>query len=223
MKWLWRIALALFLVFTLLFLLAERMGWMTGAAVGGWIEAVRASRGGRWLAAALVIGLLSGDLLLPVPSSVVMTLSGSALGWAAGTAAAFAGAMGSALLGFGLCRRYSRPAFRRLVGPEEEARADGFMRRYGAWAILLSRSVPMLTEVVSCAAGLSGLSWRAFTLLSATGTLPLCGIYAWAGSRGVQSGFGWALWLAFILPALGFTVLRLFRRKTKRKCVGCPP
>lgn len=213
MKWLLRMALAMFLVFTLLFLLAEQMGWMTGAAVGGWMEAVRTSRGGTWLAAATVIGLLAGDLLLPVPSSVVMTLSGSVLGWVAGTAAAFVGAMASALIGFGLCRHYGRPAFRRLVGESEEVRVDGFMRRYGVWAILLSRSVPMLTEVVSCAAGLTDLSRRTFVLLSAAGTLPLCGIYAWAGSRGAQAGFGWALWLAFILPALGFAALQLLRRK----------
>ncbi len=200
-------------VLAAMFLVAEQTGWMTAEGVQAWLEGVRATRGGRAAAALAVFGLLAGDLVLPVPSSIVMTLSGGLLGVATGTLASFAGAMTSALLGFGLCRRYGRRAFARMAGAADEARVDRFLRTYGAWGILLSRSVPMLTEIISCFAGLGAMSWRRFTALTAAGTLPLCTVYAWAGRRGDTAGFTWAVWLAFLLPALGFAFLRGFERR----------
>ena len=207
------ILVAAFAFLALGFVVAERAGWMEESRVRGWIVAAQLSPGGRIAAAGAVFGLLAADLALPVPSSVVMTLSGALLGVATGTVVSFAGAMTSALIGFGLCRRFGRRAFARMVGASDEARVDRFLRTYGAWGILLSRSVPMLTEVISCFAGLGSLSFRRFAGLTAAGTLPLCAVYAWAGSRGDANGFGWAVLLAFVLPALGFAFLRWFERR----------
>ena len=55
-------------------------------------------------AALLIIGLLSTDVLLPIPSSVLSTLGGEALGFGLGTAASFVGLMLGAVFGFGLAR-----------------------------------------------------------------------------------------------------------------------
>lgn len=202
------IVISLLGAMTLLFLAAESLGWMDAQTITKWMHSASGSPAGRATVAAIVFILLAGDLLLPVPSSIVMTLAGALLGWGAGTLANFAGAMASALVGFALCRRYGRNAFHRLVGTRDAARIERLAKHYGAWGILLSRGVPMLTEIVSCLAGLSHISWRAFLLLAGAGTLPLCCVYAWAGSRGLQSGFGWALLIALILPALGLAWLR---------------
>lgn len=201
------------LAMTLLFLAAEAAGWTDGPRLADAFARLRAAPGGTATAGALIVALLTFDLVLPVPSSVLMTLSGTCLGWPAGAAASFVGAMGSALLGFGLCRRYGRRAFERFVGADDARRISRFLERHGAWGILLSRSVPMLTETVSCVAGLGSMPARTFAALSAAGTLPLCIVYAWAGSRsGVGAGMGWALLLAFALPAAGFGLLRRLRR-----------
>lgn len=203
----------LFLCFTLLFLAAQARGWTEGSLYAGKLEALSRDTGSRWLAGGVIALLLAGDLVLPVPSSVLMTLSGFFLGWPAGTAMAFAGAMGSALLGFGLCRRFGRRALRSLAGERDEARISRWLETHGAWAIILSRSVPMLTEVVSCVAGLSLMRFRRFALLSAAGTLPICAVYAWAGAKtGDAAGFGWAVLLAFVLPAAGLALARGIRR-----------
>jgi uncharacterized membrane protein YdjX (TVP38/TMEM64 family) len=217
MKSLMAVVVGLFCVFTLLFLLAASFGWMNERVVAGWIETARGWHGGAATVAVLVVTLLATDLILPVPSSVVMTLSGSFLGWAGGAAASFGGAMASALLGFAICRRFGGTVFRRFVSEADAARVDAFLRRYGAWGILLSRGVPMLTEVTSCVAGLSRMPLAAFAALSAGGTLPLCIVYAWGGSRGVRTGSGWSILLAFILPALGFALVRLAGRVAERK------
>src|SRR5687767_2292443 len=53
---------------------------------------------------AVVVGLLATDVFLPVPSSVVATLSGYQLGSAWGTLAAWAGMSLGAVIGFSLAR-----------------------------------------------------------------------------------------------------------------------
>jgi uncharacterized membrane protein YdjX (TVP38/TMEM64 family) len=78
----------------------------------------------------------------------------------------------------------------------------------------------MLTEIVSCLAGLAGMPAGLFTLLSAAGTLPLCWVYAWAGARAEDpTGMGVAVALAFALPAAGWGIFRLTRPAPR----GNPP
>jgi uncharacterized membrane protein YdjX (TVP38/TMEM64 family) len=217
MKWMVSIALSLFLFFTLGFLVAEQAGWMDDGSVRAWMAKVHERPGGTVLVAGVIAGLLTADLLIPVPSSVLMLLAGTWLGWLGGWLVTLAGAMGSALIGFGVCRRWGKGAFVRLVGDLDEARLTRFFERHGVWAILLSRSVPMVTEVVSCMAGLSGMRTRLFVIVTLAGTAPLCGVYAWAGARAVEGeALGWAVALAFVVPAIGTMVYRLVLQPARR-------
>ena len=202
-------AIFLFLLFTLTFVLAEQAGWMESQWVSAQILRIQAMPAGRAWAAAVIAGLLTADLFLPVPSSVLMTLAGAVLGFTMGWIVNLVGAMGSAALGFGLCRRWGRPMFERLVSPRDAERITRFFERYGVWAILLSRSVPMLTEIMSCMAGFSALRGRLFFAVALLGTWPLCMVYAWAGHRALDaSAIGWAVLMAFVLPAIGFGLVR---------------
>lgn len=209
MRWFWSLALSMVCVFSLLFLLAERAGLMDAVWIAERVTAIQSSRGGLLATAAVLAGLLTVDLVLPVPSSLVMTLSGTLLGWHWGWIVNLVGSMGAAVLGFAFCRHWGRAAFDRLIGAQEAARIGQFFNRYGVWAILLSRSLPMLTEVISCLAGLSALRFRTFFWLALVGTGPLCLLYAWAGSRSMDpAALGWALLPAFGIPAIGFALVR---------------
>ncbi len=202
------LTVGIFALLAMIFLVASSQGWTEGARYEVFLARVRMGRGA-WLAAVLIGGLLAADLVLPVPSSVLMVLAGALLGPWRGMAVSLAGAMAGALLGFGLCRRFGRRMFERFVGPAETERVGHFMKRYGVWAVLLSRSVPMLTEAISCIAGLSRMRWSSFAGLVLAGTAPICGVYAWAGHRaGSLAGQGGAVLLAFALPAAGFALAR---------------
>jgi uncharacterized membrane protein YdjX (TVP38/TMEM64 family) len=203
-----RMAVALLVFFTCSFLLFEAMGWLAPTALTRWLEAVSAQPGGRCWVAGVVFVLLAADLILPVPSSLVMTLAGTYLGWRLGAWVAFAGAMTGALLGYGLCRYLGGNFFKKLWRDQKEAdQIRWFMDTYGVWAILFSRAVPMVTEIMSCMAGFSRFDFWKFFWPSVLGTLPLCMIYAWAGEKVVAAG-QWMVvgGLTFLLPVAVFTV-----------------
>src|SRR5215210_5921114 len=100
------------------------------------------------LTALLGSGLLVADVVLPVPSSVVMVAHGALFGVVGGTLLSVGGSTGAALIGFSLGRR-GGPLLARLVSPEERARADHILSRWGTLAIVVTRPVPLLAETVA--------------------------------------------------------------------------
>lgn len=58
--------------------------------------------GGSALGLLSIIAVLASDILLPVPSSGVMTFTGAALGWWVGSAVCFVGLMLSCAIGYAL-------------------------------------------------------------------------------------------------------------------------
>ncbi|MFG0318653.1 MAG: VTT domain-containing protein, partial [Planctomycetota bacterium JB042] len=160
------VTLSLVTLLTVTFLAAEALGLTDESLFRDRLLSLADREHGPALAASTIAGLLAADLVLPVPSSVLMTLAGFLCGVMLGAAASFAGAMASAWIGFFACRRFGRGAFRRLVGERDVEPLRRFVDRYGAWAILLSRPVPMLTEVTSCVAGLAGMAPSRFSWLA---------------------------------------------------------
>lgn len=188
---------------------AESAGWLSAESVGRHLNDLRHSGTARAWTAAIVVGLLASDLLLPVPSSVVMMGSGAALGTAWGGGASFAGAMLSALIGFVACRKLGRRAFKHFVGAAENERFGRWFRRCGVAAVLASRPLPVLAEVVSCLAGMSPMSLPRFFVAAAAGTAPVSWVYAWAGAHAVGGRFqAWALAAVAVLSLAAFAVER---------------
>lgn len=95
-----------------------------GAQLEAWLDETVHQVVNPTVAALLVVGLLSTDVLLPIPSSVLSTLGGEVLGFTLGTAASFAGLMIGAVLGFGLVRILGRPLAVRLAGADNIEQID---------------------------------------------------------------------------------------------------
>ena len=133
------------------------------------------------LAASLGVGLLIADVLLPVPSSLVMVAHGALFGVVVGTLLSLLGSVGAALFGFAIGRRGGR-LLARVVSPEERARADYLLGRWGSLAIVVTRPVPVLAETVAIIAGASSMSWGRVALASLVGSLPPALLYALTGA-----------------------------------------
>jgi len=161
--------------FLLLFAAAELLGLRLLTDPTPWL-----SRGGA-AAACVGVGLLVADVLLPVPSSLVMVAHGALFGVTAGTLLSLAGSAGAALLGFATGRRGGR-LLERLVTPDERERADRLLKRWGTLAVIVTRPVPLLAETVAVMAGASSMGWGRMTLAALAGSLPPALLYAITGA-----------------------------------------
>lgn len=133
------------------------------------------------VAAALVVGLLSVDVFLPIPSSVLSTLGGDVLGFFWGTAASFAGLSLGAVIGFGLARAAGHPLVRRLAAAEDLDRIGRLSQRLGTAVLVVTRPVPILAEAAVVFFGAAGLPWRRFLAPVAIVNLLIAAAYSALG------------------------------------------
>jgi uncharacterized membrane protein YdjX (TVP38/TMEM64 family) len=148
-------------------------------------------------AAFLGLGLLTADVVLPVPASVVMVAHGALFGLVPGAAVSMLGGVSATLVGFALGRR-GRGIVERVTTPAARARADRLLTRWGPWAVVSTRAVPVLAETVAVLAGTSSMRWSVLALAGAAGAVVPAVLYAAVGA-----GAGAAVSL---LPALGFAL-----------------
>ena len=112
--------------------------------------------------ACLVVALLSTDILLPIPSSVISTMSGWQLGWFQGTLATWIGMNLGAILGFGLAKKWGKPFALWFSKSEDLDRMRGINDQYGPLVLVLMRAMPVFAEASVLIAGIHQLSWNRF-------------------------------------------------------------
>jgi len=133
------------------------------------------------LSAVAGVALLIADVVLPVPSSLIMFAFGAAYGFWIGAALSMAGCVGASLAGFALGRG-GREVVRRFVRDDEYDRASSLLDRWGTLALIATRPVPILAETVAILAGASRTSWARMTATAVLGSIVPTVLYAWAGS-----------------------------------------
>lgn len=206
----------------------KRYGLVTGALVLALVTAFAAveaagvpvltepepamSRGG--IAAALVgVGLLVGDVVLPVPSSLVMLAHGAVFGVVLGALLSLVGTVGAALAGVWIGRRGERLL---QVPAAERRRAEELLDRWGVVAVVATRPVPVLAEATAIMAGAAGASPRRVAGAAAAGGLPAAVMYALAGSLVVGAVSGAAVFVAVFALAAMFWLLSTHRDDAPR-------
>jgi uncharacterized membrane protein YdjX (TVP38/TMEM64 family) len=166
---------ALIVLLTILFLIVEALGVPLLSDPTPWMKH------GGVAAASIGVGLLIADVVLPVPSSIVMVAHGALFGVWWGTMLSLLGSVGAAVFGFAIGRR-GGALLERVVTPAERERASSILARWGTLAIIVTRPVPLLAETVAIMAGASSMSWRAIIVASIAGSLPPSLLYALTGA-----------------------------------------
>lgn len=195
------VAVLLLTGFLALFLLVELLSIPLLTDPSPWLE-----QGGA-VAALVGVGLLVADVVLPVPSSLVMLMHGALFGVVVGTALSLVGSGGAAAVGFAIGRRGGR-TLSNVMSDGDRRRADRLLTRYGLLAIVVTRPVPLLAETVVILAGASPLGWRQAMLAALLGSLPGALLYAVTGAFAASFGssalvFGLVLLVAGLLWLLG--------------------
>lgn len=154
---------------------------------------------GSW-AWAVGIVLIWGDLLLPIPQTVVITALGITYGTVLGGLLGTLGLITGGLLGYGLMFTSARRLAQRFVRPQSLHKMDSLFERGGAWAIVLTRSLPYsVPEAAVLLAGLARMPIRKFAAALTVGSVP-------TGFAFAAIGAGWAdqpivaLALSYVLP-----------------------
>ncbi len=135
--------------------------------------------------AAVEVGVLTADILLPVPSSLVTTLGGAILGVPLGTLCGWLGMTLAALVGWGLGRLLGGRAVSRLP-PEERRFVEQFRHKAAGLLVILSRPIPLLAEAAAILVGGSGMPLMRFLPAAAAGNLAVALAWSLAGSLGRQ-------------------------------------
>jgi len=167
---------------------------------------------GRWTWA-LGIALIWADLLLPIPQTAVIAALGIIYGTLLGGLLGSLGLITGGLLGYGLMFTSARRLVQRLTGPQSLHRMESLFDRSGAWAIVLTRSLPYsVPEAMVFLAGLAGMPMPKFTAALTVGSVPTAFAFAAIGA-GWADQPGLALVVSYMLPILllpiAFYLMRL--------------
>lgn len=148
-------------------------------------------------------GLLLADVLLPVPSSIVISLLGGRLGFVAGWATAWIGLTLGNLLGYWVGRLW--PA---RMAPDVAEQPTLLI-------LILSRPVPILAEAAAIGAGATRANFAHVAGACAAGNAVYTGILTATGASLVTTEVGGLGLIApLLVPAIGWW---LWRRSASRR------
>jgi len=173
--------------------------WLRGFGAWGWLAG---------------IVLLMLDLVLPIPSTVVMSALGFVYGPVWGGFFAAGGSWLAGLFAYGLCRSLGPGVARKLVGEKDLARGHALFARVGGWLVAWSRWLPVFQETIACMAGLTRMPFGAFVVALACGCLPMGFAFAAIGHAGVENP-GLAIALSVAFPPILWLVSRRLWSKAR--------
>jgi uncharacterized membrane protein YdjX (TVP38/TMEM64 family) len=150
----------------------------------------------------LSFAALASDILLPVPSSIVMFTNGYVLGTAYGSALSLLSLMTGAAVGYYLGQFTSMG-----LRSGSDARANSIIARYGTVSILITRGIPILAETICIICGYNKMPFKQYLLYNLAGYTPLCLLYAFCGSIGYSKDIFLLSFGCSIAIAAGFWCL----------------
>jgi uncharacterized membrane protein YdjX (TVP38/TMEM64 family) len=157
---------------------------------------------------------LTADIILPVPSSMIMILNGKVLGAVAGGTLSLCAGMCCSLIGFAVGRRSKKWADR-FFSAAQIKESEVLFERYGKHFIGFSKALPILSETVSVYCGATDTNLKMFLSYSLLGHLSVSVVYGCIGNYFTALD-SWAvsfLVIAFTL-AVGRLLPVLFRRRS---------
>ena len=184
-----------------------------GEAVGAYLRAY-----GVWAPVASLLLMVVQAVATPVPAILVAFANGLTFGVVEGGLLTVAGQTLAAALCFAIARAVGRPPVEALAGKFGLEAADRWFVRWGARGIVLTRLVPGLSfDVISYAAGLTGIRFGPFVGATAIGVAPQAFLYAYLIREAPQSAwlFYAASWLV-VSAVVAVAVLRVKRRPSEQ-------
>lgn len=168
------------------------------------------------------IALMIVHSFIPFPAEFLTFANGMIYGPFWGVLITWSGAMLGAFASFGLTRQYGRPFVEKKVSPSQLKKIDQFVQHQGAWTLLLSRFIPLISfNLINYGAGMTRVSWWTFTWTTGVGILPITIIMVIMGNN--FNNITWGVWIALlgvITGTLFFKILKKRRHDAEHQTMG---
>lgn len=188
------------------------------SGISQWLESSGVSK---WTYSLVVAGLLASDLLLPVPSSAILTHAGMYLGTLAGAFAGFVGLTVGSLVGFAVARWFGGSFVERKADRKDLEGLQKLTNKYGIFVVVFLRPVPILAEASVLLLGAGQMAWPGFLIWISISNFSVSFFFSafgnWASENQIHELF--ALLLAILVPVLLLFVVRFIFQRQQGKIV----
>ena len=141
----------------------------------------------------IVVLMAIESACIPLPSELVMPFAGYLVStgemnlFLAATAGAIGCNLGS-IVAYEVGKRGGRPLAEKygrylLIGADELDMADRFFARWGNWAVLIGRLLPVIRTFIAFPAGVARMKLVPFHVYTFVGSWPFCLFLAWIGMK----------------------------------------
>ncbi len=150
----------------------------------------------------LVIAMVVQMFLIIIPSWLLIVVSILAYGPIWGSTIVFIAVFAASSVGYYIGRYLGSSTVTRLLGAKTEQKISYFLKRYGIWAIIITRINPMLSnDAVSFIAGMLEMRYLRFIASTMVGIAPLVIYIAILGelTSGLETGLIWGSIVSLLL------------------------
>ncbi|MBU0925922.1 VTT domain-containing protein [bacterium] len=210
MKLLIKTILILVSIFTITLLLIKFTGVLTVDDIKEIFSNLKSQPS--YILGALIVFFLFIDLFIAVPTMTIIILAGYFIGFELALFYTTIGLLSASLTGYFLSKKYGKKVLNKLSSNEEQKQEmTDLFNKHGVLVLVLSRAVPMLSEISSCLAGACNMSFKRFLLAWFFGTIPYVCVITYAGSisnldnpmPAIYAALGitvtfWFIWMVFM-------------------------
>ena len=170
---------------------------------------------GFWGPLFVVAAMVAQMFLIIIPSVVLMVVSTLAYGPWWGSLLSFAAVLVASSIAYYIGWHTGQAVVDKLIGKKAEKKMNHYIQTYGAWAIVLFRVSPFLSnDAISFAAGIGEMRYPKFISATAAGIVPLIAVIAYVG-RDTETLESSMLWIsgATAVAFAGYFVYKRIKNK----------
>lgn len=162
------------------------------------------------------------SIAAPLPAFLITFANANLFGWWQGAILSWSSAMAGAAVCFYISRILGRDITIKLTSKKGIEQVDQFFTKYGKQSILIARLLPFMSfDIVSYAAGLTGMGFWAFFIATGIGQLPATIVYSYVGGMltGGAKLLVTGLLILFALTILIFLMKQVYNDRQNKKCL----
>jgi uncharacterized membrane protein YdjX (TVP38/TMEM64 family) len=169
---------------------------------------------GFWGPLFVILFMILQMFLIVVPSPLLMLVAILAYGPVWGVVLSVAAVLIASSIGFFIGTFLSDVTLKKIIGSKQMHKMEHYVEEYGAWAVVMTRLVPFLSnDAISFVGGILKMSYLKFITATAVGIVPLAVLLAYFGADNARLESG-LLWLTGICVAV-FIVYLIVKRRRK--------